>query len=151
MVILQKITSENFRETSLDDFFRTQDVTEVYHKKTGCLPGNFCGWTYCWQYLRGTKVRYLQERYGNRMYASGKNKGRGVMTEAVAQICELVFEQLDIVHITGNVCAPNVASQRVLLKNGFLLEGIMKQAVYKDAQLRNLHIYGKYSNKQEIE
>ena len=36
-----------------------------------------------------------------------------------------------------------VASQRVLLKNGFQLEGIMKNAVYKNEMITDLHIYGK--------
>ncbi len=69
--------------------------------------------------------------------------GRGIMTEAVNMICELAFSQLDIVRITGYVLAPNAASQRVLLKNGFELEGVMKNAVYKNGSCCDLHIYGR--------
>lgn len=35
MIQIQKITAENFTETSLDNFIRTQPVTEVYRKIDG--------------------------------------------------------------------------------------------------------------------
>jgi RimJ/RimL family protein N-acetyltransferase len=70
-------------------------------------------------------------------------QGRGIMTEAVSGICEIGFRELDIERITGYVFATNTASQKVLLKNGFELEGLMKRAVYKDGNISDLHIYGK--------
>ena len=36
---------------------------------------------------------------------------RGIMTEAVRQICEIAFSELDIIRITGLVYAPNIASR----------------------------------------
>ena len=51
---------------------------------------------------------------------------KGIMTEAVCQICDVAFSELDIVRITGLVYAPNVASQRVLEKNGFVREGLQR-------------------------
>lgn len=68
---------------------------------------------------------------------------RGIMTEAVRQICALAFSELDLLRITGLVNAPNLASRRVLEKNGFALEGIMKQAVVKGEQIYDLCVYGK--------
>lgn len=68
---------------------------------------------------------------------------RGIMTEAVRQICAIAFSELDIVRITGLVYAPNVASQRVLEKNGFVREGIQKNAVYKNGQIYDLFLYAK--------
>ncbi|MCR5484274.1 MAG: GNAT family N-acetyltransferase [Clostridiales bacterium] len=68
---------------------------------------------------------------------------KGIMTEAVGRICEIAFSELDIVRITGHVFAPNKASARVLLKNGFLLEGTLKNAVFKNDKLYDLLIYGK--------
>ena len=69
--------------------------------------------------------------------------GNGVMTEAVRQICEEAFSAFPLLRITGLVYAPNMASRRVLEKNGFLLEGIMKQAVWKQGQVYDLLVYGK--------
>ena len=70
-------------------------------------------------------------------------KSCGVMTAAVAMACEQAFEALDIHRITAFVYAPNTASSRVLEKNGFLLEGLMRKAVWKDGKTLDLLVYGK--------
>lgn len=72
-----------------------------------------------------------------------KYKRQGIMTEAVRRICELGFSELNILRITGVVYAPNLASRRVLEKNGFLQEGMQKNAVYKDGKVYDLCLYGK--------
>lgn len=43
---------------------------------------------------------------------------KGIMIEAVRQICEIAFSELSIIRITGLVSASNIASQRVLEKMG---------------------------------
>ena len=68
---------------------------------------------------------------------------RGIMTEAVHQICAVAFSELDIIRITGLVQAPNTASIRVLEKNGFVCEGIQRNAVYKDDKIYDLCLFGK--------
>ena len=67
----------------------------------------------------------------------------GIMTHAVSTMCSMAFSALDIMRITGLVYEPNTASRRVLEKNGFALEGIMKNAVYKNGAVYNLCVYGK--------
>lgn len=71
-----------------------------------------------------------------------ENWSKGIMTEAVKQIGTIAFSELDINRITGLVYEPNAASRKVLLKNGFLLEGIMKNAVTKNNATYNLCVYG---------
>ena len=68
---------------------------------------------------------------------------RGIMTEAVRQICEIAFSELDIIRITGCVYAPNIASRKVLEKNAFVQEGLQRNAVYKDGKVYDLCLYGK--------
>lgn len=68
---------------------------------------------------------------------------KGIMTEAVRQICQIAFDELDILRITGLVYNPNNASKKVLEKNGFAMEGTMKQAVVKDGSIYDLCILGK--------
>ena len=65
------------------------------------------------------------------------------MTEAVRQICEIAFSELDIIRITGLVYAPNIASRRVLEKNAFIQEGLKRNAVYKNGNIFDLCVYGK--------
>ena len=86
-------------------------------------------------YIKDAEIGYL---------LLSKTWSKGIMTEAVNQICNIAFSQLDIVRITGLVYKPNVASQRVLEKNGFALEGIMKNAVFKNNNIYDLCVYGKY-------
>ena len=69
--------------------------------------------------------------------------GRGVMTEAAGQICKLAFETLDIIRITSRVCAPNIASWRVLEKNGFQQEGLIRQGFVKGGNVYDYKILGK--------
>lgn len=68
---------------------------------------------------------------------------RGIMSETVRQICEIAFEELDIVRIIGQVYEPNVASRRILEKNGFEQERVLKKAVFKEGKIWNLCVYGK--------
>ena len=68
---------------------------------------------------------------------------QGIMTEAAGQICEIAFDELDIVRITGLVYSPNTASQRVLEKTGFEFEGRQKKAVYKNGNFYDACLYAK--------
>ena len=72
-----------------------------------------------------------------------KYKGQGVMTEAVGRICKQAFAALDILRISARIYAPNIASRRVLEKNGFQLEGTMRRAVCKGEQVYDMHIFGR--------
>lgn len=85
-------------------------------------------------YRKDAEIGYylLQEEYS-----------KGIMTEAVKQICEIAFRELDIIRITGLIYEPNIASRKVLEKNGFTLEGVMKNAVIKNERIFDLCIYGK--------
>ncbi len=68
--------------------------------------------------------------------------GRGIMTEAVKMICAEAFEKLDISRIEGTIFEPNIGSRRVLEKAGFELEGVLKDAFYKNGKLYNEYVYG---------
>jgi len=76
-------------------------------------------------------------------YMLGKEfENRGIMTKAVSALIPLAFETLDILRLSASVNEPNLASRRVLEKNGFQLEGFQKSAVYKDGTVYNLCQYG---------
>ncbi len=68
--------------------------------------------------------------------------GRGIMTAAVKMICTEAFERLDISRIEGTPFEPNMASRRVLEKAGFELEGVLKDAYFKNGKLYNEYVYG---------
>ena len=62
-------------------------------------------------------------------------------TEAVRQVYSIAFKILSLEQITANVFQPNIASIRVLLKNGFKYKGAIPNAVIKDGNVYDLLIY----------
>ena len=68
--------------------------------------------------------------------------GRGIMTQAVRQICEEGFELWDdLVRVYAEPFAHNTASRRVLEKAGFQLEGVMRHGVCKRARIYDCCMY----------
>ena len=72
--------------------------------------------------------------------------GKGIMTEAVKQICDYVFEHTDIVRIFAEPYALNAASCRVLEKAGFQFEGVLRQNVIKNGQILDMKLFAKIKN-----
>lgn len=67
--------------------------------------------------------------------------GKGITTEAVRLACKHVFDNTDIVRIYAEPFAENTASCRVLEKNGFVLEGILRKNAYKNGVFRDMKLY----------
>ena len=67
---------------------------------------------------------------------------KGIMTQAVKEICRIAFEKLDIIRITGVYYEPNAASGRVLEKAGFEYEGTRKKGVAKGDRIYDLCMTG---------
>lgn len=53
-------------------------------------------------------------------------QGRGLMTEAVGLVVSFAFEKLKLHRVQANTLVENIGSQRVLLKNNFVEEGLAK-------------------------
>ena len=66
---------------------------------------------------------------------------QGIGTEAVRQICEIAFQELALGQIIGRVFPENVASARVLEKNGFRLEETMTESVVKGGKAMDVRVY----------
>lgn len=67
--------------------------------------------------------------------------GRGIMTEAVKQICEYVFCKSDILRIYAEPFAYNAASCRVLEKAGFQYEGTLRSNAVKNGKVIDMKMY----------
>jgi len=67
--------------------------------------------------------------------------GRGIMTAVVGKACEHAFAQWHLVRITAHVFEANIASARVLEKNGFAYEGLLRKHYCKDGQFLNSRLY----------
>ena len=66
---------------------------------------------------------------------------QGIGTESVRQICEIALRELELQQIVGNVFPENVASARVLEKNGFQLNGTMTGRIVKNGSLLDVKVY----------
>ncbi|NBH15547.1 N-acetyltransferase [Lachnospiraceae bacterium] len=66
---------------------------------------------------------------------------KGIMTEAVKQICEYVFSKSDIIRIYAEPFAYNIASCRVLEKAGFQYEGILRSNAVKNGKVIDMKMY----------
>jgi len=64
-------------------------------------------------------------------YIAEPHWGKGIMSEAVRQMCAFIFEHTDIVRVFAEPYAHNDASCRVLEKAGLNFEGILRQNALK--------------------
>lgn len=74
-------------------------------------------------------------------YIAEEYWGKGVMTEAVKQICEYVFDKSDIIRIYAEPFAYNTASCRVLEKAGFQYEGTLRKNAVKNGKVIDMKMY----------
>ena len=74
-------------------------------------------------------------------YVAEEYWGKGIMTEAVKQICEHVFDKSDIIRIYAEPFAYNIASCRVLEKAGFQYEGTLRSNAVKNGKVIDMKLY----------
>lgn len=74
-------------------------------------------------------------------YLAREYWGRGIVTEAVRQLCERVFAQTDILRIYAEPFSDNVGSRRVLEKAGFQLEGTLRRSAVKEGEVLDTRLY----------
>lgn len=68
--------------------------------------------------------------------------GRGIATEAVKLLVEFLFLKADVNRIQAEVMPQNEYSKKVLLKNDFVKEGLLRQAtVWTGKGIVDLEIY----------
>lgn len=75
--------------------------------------------------------------------------GQGIITQAVIQMVDYGFKFFDINRIFARPFGTNVASQRVLEKAGFVLEGKFEKTLYKNDAYEDELIYAVRKNKRD--
>ncbi|MNI81553.1 Ribosomal-protein-serine acetyltransferase [compost metagenome] len=61
-------------------------------------------------------------------FLAESNWGRGIATETVDMLLKFLFLDVDINRVQAEVMLSNEVSKKVLLKNGFIKEGTLRQA-----------------------
>ena len=76
-------------------------------------------------------------------YIAEEYWGKGIMTEAVKQLCDYVFSYTDIIRIYAEPFAYNIGSCRVLEKAGFQYEGTLRSNALKNGNVLDMKMYSK--------
>lgn len=76
--------------------------------------------------------------------------GHGIMTEAIGRICREAFVRFDVVRLYAEPFAENTGSRRILEKNGFQLEGILRQSVCKNGRMQDSCMYARLQSSEAI-
>lgn len=67
--------------------------------------------------------------------------GQGIGTWAVGELLRIAFGELKLYRVYAEVFQNNIASARVLEKNGLVKEATLKNAIIKDGKHQNLNIF----------
>ncbi len=72
--------------------------------------------------------------------------GKGIATKAVNLVTDYGFKVLSLERIYSSVFDFNQASMRVLEKNGFKKEGVLRNSVIKNGKIHDEHLYARLRN-----
>jgi RimJ/RimL family protein N-acetyltransferase len=88
----------------------------------------------------GARVAQGERRHSAELgyWLARRHWGRGLMTQVVAAYLPWVVAQYRLLRVQAFTLDFNQASARVLLKSGFVEEGIERRAVMKQGQLHDL-------------
>lgn len=112
---------------SKNGIIRAVEVDGEFAGCVGAEPGQF-------EYAYAAEVGYwLAEPFWGKGYAS----------KALALLIDEVQNTSEIVRLHASVFEGNQTSCKVLEKCGFILEGSMQKAVFKQGEFYNTHLYAK--------
>jgi [ribosomal protein S5]-alanine N-acetyltransferase len=66
---------------------------------------------------------------------------QGYMTEAISAVLEFGFRKLNLIRIEAEVMPGNDASEKLLQKNGFRFEGLLKQWLIWEGKYFDINMY----------
>jgi ribosomal-protein-alanine N-acetyltransferase len=68
--------------------------------------------------------------------------GKGIMTKAVGVISDFAIKQMQVTRIQATVAEKNIGSVKVLEKNGYIKEGLMKNFCLLHGKLTDFYMFG---------
>ena len=74
-------------------------------------------------------------------YLAEEYWGQGVMSGAIRQLCDIIFQTTDILRIYAEPFSYNAGSRRALEKAGFRYEGLMKNNAVKNGKVVDMALY----------
>lgn len=83
----------------------------------------------------------LRKNYEIGYWLGEEHWGKGIAVEAVKQITEYGFSNLDCIRIFARIFGNNTASQKAIQKAGFTLEGKFEKTIFKNGEFLDELIY----------
>ena len=94
--------------------------------------------------ISATKGDFEYSRSAELGYWLGRDYwNQGITTQAVAEFSQSLFKCTDIVRLSVSVVSDNKASIRVLEKNAFSQDGLLKKASFKQGQFYDECLFSK--------
>lgn len=90
---------------------------------------------------RGTNIHRYTGELG--YYIAENYWGKGLASSAVEQIVQYIFTHTDIMRIFAEPFSYNIASCRVLEKNGFQYEGTLRRNAVKNGAVLDMKLYAR--------
>lgn len=97
--------------------------------------------------LRKTDVHRLNGEIG--YWLAEKYWNKNIMTKVIGDVMKIAFEDLQLRRVYAEVFSGNEASFRVLEKNGFKLEAVIKENIIKNNQIKDTYLFSKFNPKRE--
>ena len=92
-------------------------------------------------YNRNTQISYI---VGN------KNLwGTGIATSVISYIVNYCFESLDLHKVSALTYSNNIASQKVLIKNNFIKEAIIKKQLFFENKFVDMFYFSKFRDDEK--
>lgn len=95
--------------------------------------------------FRQGNIHYRTAEVG--YYIAEEYWGRGIVTAALKELCDYVFEHTDILRLYAEPFTYNKGSCKVLEKAGFTREGILKSNAVKNGVVLDMALYAKVKDK----
>lgn len=67
--------------------------------------------------------------------------GQGIASEALKAVCQYGFEQLNLQRIEALIEPPNLSSQRLVERQGFIREGLLRNYEFSCGKFDDLYMY----------
>lgn len=127
-----KSTKKYIKSLINQRFSKTMYVYLIKDSNNGAIAGIF--------FIKNVSSQVPKAEIG--YFVFEKYEGKGIMTRAISKLLTICFEELKLERVYARIAATNLGSQKVVLKNGFQLEGRMRNDFRTaDGHLIDLEIY----------
>ncbi len=88
-----------------------------------------------------SKIDWKNRSCGLDIKLSSDSRGKGIGSESVSIATNYIFNELNLNRIGVRILDSNIPSQKLFKKNGFIEEGKLRNAIYKNGKYDDLLIF----------